>query len=388
MDFTKLKEFMDSLTEWRIPGNDISVWKDDREVFRYQSGFMDVENKVKMSDNCLLNIYSCSKVATAVAGMQLLERGAFLLDTPLYDFIPEFKEMYINGENKAKNPITIRHLFTMTAGLTYSFPEKLRKEAEKKTDGRFDTLEVVRLMAQMPLSFEPGERWQYSYCHDILAAVVEIISGKKFRDYVKENVFEPLGMDESFYHKNTETEKRMAPQYNFVTNDVDRPAGYTQSVDMSRCGGTLVRTDGSNSLVFGSEYDSGGAGIITSVSDYAKLVNALANNGMGANGNRILSSRAVTLMKQNQLSEAQRTSFNWSQLAGYGYGLGVRTLINNAEGGAMSSAGEFGWGGAAGASVYVDTDLRLGVFYAHHMLNPQESYYQPRLRNVIYSCLD
>ena len=138
MNFTKLKEFMDHLTEWRIPGNDISVWIDNNEVFRYQSGYLDVENKIKMTDNCLMNIYSCSKVATAVAGMQLLERGKFLLDTPLYEFIPEFKEMYIKDEKgnlrKAERSITMRHLFTMTAGMTYVFPEELLKEAGEKTN--------------------------------------------------------------------------------------------------------------------------------------------------------------------------------------------------------------------------------------------------------------
>lgn len=394
MDFTRLKAFMNHLTEWRIPGNDISVWLDNREVFRYQTGFLDVENKIPMTDNALLNIYSCSKVATVVAGMQLLERGEFLLDTPLYDFIPEFKYMYIKDKEgnirKAEKHITIRHLFTMTSGMTYSMTDDVRAEAKEKTNGRFDTVETIKLMAKMPLTFEPGERWQYSFSHDVLAAVIEIVSGKRFRDYMKENIFAPLDMKESFYHKNEAIENRIAPQYLFVAEQNtfdDKPAGFTQSLDLSKCGGHLERTDGTNSLVFGSEYDSGGAGIITSVSDYSKFVNALANNGIGATGERILSPYAIRLMKQNQLTEAQKKTYNWEQFAGYGYGLGVRTMIDPASGGSLSSVGEFGWGGAAGASVYVDTDLKLGVFYAHHMLNPQEAYYQPRLRNVIYSCL-
>ena len=93
-------------------------------------------------------------------------------------------------------------------------------------------------------------------------------------------------------------------------------------------------------------------------------------------------------MKQNQLSEEQRKTFSWSQLAGYGYGLGVRTLIDKAASGSVGDLGEFGWGGAAGASVYVDTERKLAMFYAHHMLNSQESYYQPRVRNVLYKCLE
>lgn len=393
MNFNALKDFMDHLTNWRIPGNDISVYVDNQEVFRYQSGYMDVENKIKMNDQCLLNIYSASKVTTAVAGMQMLEKGKFLLDTPLYDFFPEFKEMYVKGEHgeirKAEKPITIRHLFSMTSGLDYGMPENLLKEAGEKTHGRYDTVEVIKCMAAKTLTFEPGTRWQYGLSHDILAGVVEEISGMKFRDYVRENIFEPLGMKESFYHRDSEVQKRMAPQYIFIN---DESAGMdlveAQSNDLSKCGGHLELTDGKVEFVFGREYDSGGAGIVTSVKDYSKLANALANGGAGTTGERVLSSAAIELMKTNQLTQSMKGDFNWPQLAGYGYGLGVRTMIDKAAGGSLSSIGEFGWGGAAGATILVDTDKKLAVFYAHHMLNQQESYYQPRLRNVVYSCLD
>ena len=93
------------------------------------------------------------------------------------------------------------------------------------------------------------------------------------------------------------------------------------------------------------------------------------------------------MLKENQLNEHQIKYFNWPQLRGYGYGLGVRTMIDRVKAGSNGSIGEFGWGGAAGATVLIDTDLNLSMFYTHHMLNPQEEYYQPRLRNVLYSCL-
>ena len=92
-------------------------------------------------------------------------------------------------------------------------------------------------------------------------------------------------------------------------------------------------------------------------------------------------------MKMNQLNEKQKEAFNWPQLKGYGYGLGVRTMMDIACGGSIGNVGEFGWGGAAGATVLIDTKLKLSMFYTHHMLNPQEEYYQPRIRNVLYSCL-
>ena len=138
----------------------------------------------------------------------------------------------------------------------------------------------------------------------------------------------------------------------------------------------------------GEEYDSGGAGIITSISDYVKLMAALANYGTGINGEKILSGYTVNLMRTNRLSGQTLEDFNWSALRGCGYGLGVRTHINKAQSGVISNLGEFGWGGATGTTVIIDPEINLGVFYAQHNLNPREEYYQPRLRNVVYSCLD
>ena len=93
-------------------------------------------------------------------------------------------------------------------------------------------------------------------------------------------------------------------------------------------------------------------------------------------------------MKENQLNETQMKDFNWPQMTGYGYGLGVRTLVDKALAGSVGNPGEFGWGGAAGSTALIDTSIQLAVFYAQHTLNPREEYYQPRLRNVVYSCLN
>ena len=150
----------------------------------------------------------------------------------------------------------------------------------------------------------------------------------------------------------------------------------------------LINVGKSVPYVFGTEYDSGGAGVTTSVSDYSKFASALANGGVGMNGEQIISSGTIELLRTNQLDEKRLKCMTWSQLRGYGYGLGVRTMMNKAESGSTGSVGEFGWGGAAGATLLVDPDLKLSMFYTHHMLNPQETYNQPRLRNVLYTCLN
>ncbi|MBQ7793398.1 MAG: beta-lactamase family protein [Clostridia bacterium] len=390
MNFNMMKDFMDRLTQWRIPGNVISVCIDNKEVFSYASGYSSLEEKRKMEQNRLFNIYSCSKVATVTAALQLYEKGYFLLDDPVYDFIPEYRDMYIQNPDgsvrKAEKPITLRHLFTMTSGLTYNRDTAAFDEARKLTDGKMDTLTVIKCIAKDPISFEPGEKWQYSLSHDVLAGVVEVISGEKFGDYVTNHIFNPLEMKESYYHNDTVLD-RVCEQYSFE-NSAETDFVKLQSMADNTNGGRVVNAGKQVSFVFGSEYDSGGAGITTSCSDYSKFASALANFGVGWNGERILAKSTVELLKTNQLTEAQRQTFNWSQLKGYGYGLGVRTLIDKAASGSTGVLGEFGWGGAAGATVLVDTDNRLSMFYTHHMLNPQEEYYQPRLRNVLYTCLN
>jgi len=164
MDFTPMKEFMDRLTSWRIPGNSISVCINNEEVFNYQSGYDDYENKIKMRNDRLFNIYSCSKVTTVTAALQLYEKGYFLLDDPLYDFIPEYKEMYLKDKDgnikKAEKPITMRNLFTMTSGLSYNCETPAFDKAREITGGKMDTLTVAKCVAGDLLSFEPGEKWQ------------------------------------------------------------------------------------------------------------------------------------------------------------------------------------------------------------------------------------
>ena len=214
-----------------------------------------------------------------------------------------------------------------------------------------------------------------------------VVSGLKFRDYVQKFIFEPLDMVDSGYHLNEKTRKKMAVQYRFV------PCGgaISDSVEAQESGnareGVFQDAGEDNEFILGEDYDSGGAGIISTVPDYAKLTAALANYGTGLTGERILSRHAVDLMRTDQLTRKQKEGHMWSHLAGCGYGLGVRTHVNQAESGVMSSLGEFGWGGAAGSTVIVDPSINLGVFYAQHTLNPREAYYQPRLRNVVYSCL-
>jgi len=233
---------------------------------------------------------------------------------------------------------------------------------------------------------EPGTDWKYGLSHDVLAAVVEVISGMKFRDYMKKNIFEPLGMNETFYH-NEDVLENVCEQYRYVNSNVTNLVELQNSAH-NKADGYIINAGKGVRHRHGPEFDSGGAGITTSVSDYSKFVSALSNGGVGANNERIIAKSTIDLMRTNQLNDEHKKNFKSPQHKGYGYGLGVRTMMDRGLSGSPGNYGEFGWAGAAGAAVICDPEIGLSVFYAHHMLNPQEAYYLPRLRNVIYTCLN
>lgn len=206
-------------------------------------------------------------------------------------------------------------------------------------------------------------------CHDVLGALIEVVSGKSFGTYLRDEITGPLGMNDTAFNLNDEQQKRLIPQY-----------AYNDELEKA------VRMDG-NGFRVGTELESGGAGLLSTVSDYARFLNALTGLGTSPEGVRILSQASVELMRTDHLSEMTRGDYSWDHMYGYGYGLGVRTHISKAGSGSLSPLGEFGWSGAAGCMAIIDPDSELTVMYAQHLLNSQEPYVQRRLRNVVYSCL-
>ncbi len=375
MDFTRMREFQEYLVNWRIPGNDCMVMKDGKEVYRYYTGYADRENDRKMAGDELYYFWSASKVITNSLALKLHEEGKFLMNDPLYEYLPEFRDMNVrNGSGevvKAEKPILVKHLFNMTAGFDYKFNTPYVDEVRKNTNGACPTREVAKAIAKSPLCFEPGTHWNYSLCHDVLGAFIEVVAGKKLRDYAREVLFEPLGMNDTTYNMPPKEKMgRFAVQYR-----------YSDEL------GKYVPTNNVCDHMLGSEYDSGGAGIVSTCSDYMKFAATMANFGTSHDGYRYISRESVELMKTNTLGEEQLRDFNWPMLVGYGYGYGVRTMMNKAVSGSLSPIGEFGWGGAAGVYTVFDTDKDLVLVYTQHLLNNQEPYIFPRLRNILYSCI-
>ena len=381
MNFQPLKDFMDGyLPMLGVPGTDIVIYKDHEEIFRYQSGYDSIKFGTPVNPNALYYMYSCTKVATCVAATQLIERGEILASDPVYAYIPEFADIQVKHTlpdgtveiRPTEKVLTIEHLLTMTGGLDYDLNRPGIKRVIEETEGRAPTLEIVRALAEDPFLFEPGTKYQYSLCLDVIGGIIEVVSGMTLGEYFEKNIFAPLGMNETSFGLDEEKLSRLAVQYQLdpATGEVNElPATY-------------------NPFVFGTEYHSGGAGLISSVKDQILLADALANGGVGKNGNRILSKAGVELMSSNHLHPAALDGFkDLGQVKGYGYGYGVRTNMDPAYGGNLSPVGEFGWDGARGSYISCDPKNRVAFFYAEHMggLHPV---ILPRLRNVVYACLD
>ena len=385
--FSNLKSCLHHIIEdYCVPGVDCIVYQNHVQVFRHIVGLSDLESQKPMTGNELYYIFSMTKMLTCTAALQLWEQGKYDMDDPVSKYLPEYAHMQIspNGfdagigaqvarggslgsekeiktDNYAKTQITIRHLFTMTAGLDYN----LRAEGITKAiaDGKITTLDIVKAISETVLGFEPGTRYRYSLCHDVLAGLVEVWSGQTFGEYLRENITAPLGMHDTTFHMPEDFE-RMAAMYIY-----DDPH-------------TVRRLPLSCVFALTAQYESGGAGLISSPEDYAIFADALACGGMGKNGARILRAATIDLMRTNQLSTTQLEDFRLIR-KGYGYGLGVRTHMCPTDSESLSPVGEFGWDGAAGAFSLVDPEHRLSLVFFQHVHN-WDRIYQKELTNALY----
>lgn len=371
-----LKNFMDNIT-WKlgVSGIECIIWKDHHEIFRHAGGYSDIENRIPIEHGLLYNIYSATKIITCTAAMQLVESGRLLLNDPVYEYLPEFKDMKVKLGTFAivpsKRPIKIADLFTMSAGLSYELDTPEMRKLLKETDGDFNTRDFVRALAKEPLLFQPGEGWNYSYCHDVLGAVIEVVSGMSFGEYLKKNIFDPLGMKDTGFSVPEEKLGRLAPQYeyNYDTRSAVRISG--------KCIGAA-----------GLRHESGGGGLITTAEDYILFADALACGGTAVNGERILSENTINLMRRNQLDERRLNDF-WSMgySKGTGYGLGVAMITDPAAACSLTPETAFYWGGIGGVQVLIDPGSKLSLFAAQHTVGCPADQIKPKMWNILYSSL-
>lgn len=387
MDFTKLTNYLNTLEKrYGIRGLDMKVTRNHTTVYRHMAGCSDYEGTRPVSDRDLYDIYSCSKVITMVGVMQLIEQGRLGLMDPLEKYLPEFGKMRYAADFRlgefpfawpteqselrpAKNPILIHDLMSMTAGLSYDVEAKPIRELAEATNAQASTRQIVGAIAKMPLLYEPGTRYCYSLGHDVLAAVIEVVAGMPFGRYMREHVFQPLDITDMYYQIPEEQSYRLSAQY---ARDLHTGE---------------IRRDNTMRFRITKRYESGGAGLATTVDEYSKVAEALANDGVGGNGGKILTRASIDTMRRNWLTERQLADFSRSGKVGYGYGLGVRTLMDATK--ARSPVGEFGWDGAAGAFSLIDPENHISIFYVHQILGMLQAYSEihPTLRDLTYEAL-
>ena len=338
-NFDKLIQTLDSYLEIGVPFYDFAVMKDGVQVFRHMNGFIDAEREIRPRGNELYNIYSCSKLITCVAALQLLEKGAFKLDDDLSDYMPEFSDMSVMTEKgiiAANNPIKIWNLFTMTAGFSYDTYSPWLKKCRKDTDGACPTREVMKYLAKEPLWFEPCEHWAYSLCHDVLAALIEVVSEESFGDYVEKHIFDPLGMRHSSFKRDKFDESEIVNQFSYNAEK-----------------NIAVITNKNNELQIGYQYESGGAGCISTVDDYIKLEEAIRK------GEIILKKETTKLLYTNALNKKQSETL-WENNH-YGYGLGQRCPKDEQR-------SDFGWDSMAGSLHSIDIENGISLYFGTHVL--------------------
>lgn len=380
--FSSLQKYLDTIpVREKVPGLDVRVLHQGKEVFNYQCGYADKENNIPMKGDEYYYIYSASKPICCAAALHAFEEGKFLMTHPVWWYLGEFKNVKVKTVHEdgsvtyepIKGEMRIHDLFNMTAGFNYDLNAPAIKEAIKKNP-KAPTREIVRAICQGGLDFEPNTHFQYSLCHDVLACLVEVATGERFADYVKRVIFDPLGMTNTCFHPSQELEQKMCAQYRF-----NYSLGYPERVEKK------------NEYVLGEEYDSGGAGVFTTVDDYLKFAYAMTNYGKGMNGARILSKATVNLMRTNTLpvgSQMHKDFSCWMSNAEYGYGFGVRTKIGVGRGGNLTSIGEFGWDGAAGFLVSMDPEKQITIVYAQQMLNPQHDVIHNKIKNFVNQIIE
>jgi len=383
--FDDLSRLLEKFVKDGLPGCACAVAKEGKTLFEGYFGYADIEDKIPVTEDTVFRLFSMTKVIICTAAMMLYERGKFLLNEPIYEYFPEYRDTHVlitqpNGNQvirKARNPMLIKHAFMMAVGLPYPFFDSpVAREMEKvmndltQKHGKYDIVTEVCAMASVPVAFEPGTRWLYGYGHDIVAGLIQLVSGKTVGQFLQEEIFDPLGMKDTGYRYRDDIESRMVSLYKREENG-----------EMKKIDGMFDEYHKPDAI-----YEAGGAGLYSTVKDYLKFSQMLANGGV-YNGERIIGRKTIDLMRTNHLNAVQLQDFTNSYLAGYGYGLGVRTLISKAEGHSNGSEGEFGWTGALGTYVSIDPQEKASIVYMHQMMPNMEEYHHLRVRAVANGCL-
>jgi len=367
------------------------VARQGRVVHFERYGVKDFESTEPLRFDSIFRIYSMTKPVTSAAVMMLYEEGLFQLDDPVEKFIPEFGEIKVfekTGDGykltDLKRKITVKDLLLHTSGLNYSFPEDSdfqRLQRKINSEKHTGTLkEMVRKLVKLPVSHQPGEKWQYSTLStDILGYLVEVLSDLPFDRFLEQRIFKPLGMKDTGFYVPGEKISRFTALYGPPENSGER----LKLIDAPE---TSHYTAGPPS------YFSGGGGLVSTAPDYVRFAQMMLNGGE-LEGRRLLSRKTVELMTANHLpDEMIPFGFNTPELEyvtrGYGFGLGYAVLIDVAKSETLGSKGTYRWAGAANTDHWIDPEEKLiGIILTQFMPN---GYYpiDRQFKVLVYQAID
>ncbi|MBW2282638.1 MAG: beta-lactamase family protein [Deltaproteobacteria bacterium] len=353
-------------------------------------GMMDMDRGKPMREDTIFRIYSMSKPITSVALMTLYEQGEFQLDDPVHKWIPEWRDLRVYAQGNYPNfittpcerPMTVRDLMTHQSGLTYGFMERTNVDrAYRRLDvggaAAGGTLrEMIEKLAGLPLEFSPGTRWNYSVATDVLGYLVEVMSGKRFDEFLQDHVFGPLGMVDTGFTVPPEKLDRFAANYNRGPDKQIRLEDDPETSEYAR-----PRT-----------FLSGGGGLVSTAADYLRFCRMLLAGGT-LDGERILGRKTIELMTMNHLPEGQDLStlgfgtFSETTYDGVGFGLGFSVALDPARAQLIGSVGEYAWGGAASTAFWIDPAEDLIVVFMTQFMPSGTFNFRGQLKTLIYPAL-
>jgi CubicO group peptidase (beta-lactamase class C family) len=341
-------------------------------------GFRDQQADAPMQGDTIVRIYSLTKIITSAAALTLIEEGRLGLSHPIKDYLPEFNDMRIfvggNAQHReltpAEAPINVHHLFTHTSGFTYGdtggpIDEVYQTAGVEKADSLAD---LVRILATLPLKREPGTMFEYGFSTDILARVVEVVSGRPFDLFLQERILRPLGMADTGFRVDDAKRDRLAKVYEHGTSGELQPV---QRFEFEEIEGQ-------------KRFPMGGSGLFSTIDDYSRFAQMLCNGGE-LNGVRILSRKAFEQMTVDHLGGKPVVNRTFTE--GYGFGLGVAVRTNNGLAGTLGTLGAFGWSGKATTLCVIDPAEELVMLvFTQHLPYDEHGLFE-RFTNLVYQAL-
>ena len=394
-DFKALDALLQKFVDDGLPGCSCVIAQKGKILYENYFGYSDIENKVPLTAENVFRQASLTKVAEYTLGMMLYEKGLFNMTDPLYEYFPEWKNStkritLPDGSTDivpVDHPITVKNIFNMTCGLPYEahpgFPSQSLTSQEmakamEKLPKNYTLREQIRVISEVPLAFEPGTRWLYGFASELTAGLIEVLTGMRAELALKKLLFEPLGMDSSANFICGDLEERLVKNY-FIN----------KGKKLGEPGALYIKNVTEGPGMTGKIGEVPGfQRVITNCTDYTKLMQMLANGGV-YKGERFMGRKTIDLMRSNTITQKMiDEDFTNDYLAGYGYGFGVRTLLDKGKGNHNGTLGNFGWTGGSGTWAEADPTEGTSIVYMHNLQPNLEVYHHLRMRAVAYGCLD